>query len=159
MIRKAKLTDIRRLLRIYEGARAFMRRNGNMTQWNGSYPDEQTLTADVANGTLYVAEDSGHIYGCFALIGGEDPTYGYIDGNWLSDAPYGTLHRVASDGTKRRVFAECVKFAEKKYDHLRVDTHEDNKPMQQAILREGFSFVGIIYLADGAPRRAYERIK
>ena len=156
MIRKAKLTDIRRLLRIYEGARAFMRRNGNMTQWNGSYPDEETLREDIRKGQLYVQYDQIGIYACFALIGGEDPTYGVIEGKWSNTEPYGTIHRIASNQRKKGVFTECVAFAKTKFSHLRVDTHQDNRPMQGAIRKNGFQFSGIIYLADGSPRRAYE---
>ena len=101
----------------------------------------------------------GGIYACFALIGGEDPTYGYIEGEWRSSSPYGTIHRIASSRRKRGVFAECTAFARTRYDYLRVDTHADNLPMQGAVQKEGFSFAGIIYLADGSPRRAYEWIR
>ncbi len=158
MIRKAKKEDLPRLLEIYDIARAFMRANGNMTQWNAQYPGMDDLPYDIENGNLYVAQnDDGRIYGCFAMIAGEDPTYGVIDdGNWLSDTPYAALHKVASDGTTRGFFTKCVEFARGFHKHLRVDTHKDNLPMQKAILKNGFSFRGIIYLANGDPRRAYE---
>lgn len=158
MIRKAKKEDLSRLLEIYDIARVFMRENGNMTQWNAQYPGMGDLPNDIENGNLYVAQnDDGRIYGCFAMIAGEDPTYGVIDGGeWLSDTPYAALHKVASDGTTRGFFTKCVAFARQFHKHLRVDTHNDNIPMQKAILKNGFSFRGIIYLANGDPRRAYE---
>jgi len=159
MIRLAKPGDLPRLLEIYDAGRAFMRATGNMTQWAGGYPDEETLRDDIARGNLYAMEDDGKIYAVFALIGGEDPTYGVIDGAWHSDTPYGTIHRIAGDGTHRGVLAEAVRFAEAQYDHLRVDTHADNLPMQRAIAGCGFSYAGVIYLADGDPRRAYDRVQ
>lgn len=157
MIRLANISEIDRLLEIYESAKHFMHTHGNPNQWNGAYPDKDTLLADVNSQHLYVVEDdSGHIYACFALIGGEDPTYNYIEGEWQSDTPYGTIHRIAGDGTRRGVFAECTSFARTKYSHLRVDTHEDNIPMQNAVKRDGFKYAGVIYLADGSPRMAFD---
>ena len=108
---------------------------------------------------LFVMEDSKNIYGCFALIGGNDSTYDYIEGGqWSSNSSYGTIHRIAGDGTKKGVLEECVQFARLKYQYLRIDTHHDNKPMQGAILKNGFSHRGIIYLANGSPRLAYDWI-
>ena len=159
MIRLAKPGDLPRLLEIYDAGRAFMRATGNMTQWEGGYPDEATLRDDIARGNLYAMEDDGGIYAVFALIGGEDPTYGVIDGAWHSDTPYCTIHRIAGDGSHRGVLAEAVRFAEARYDHLRVDTHADNLPMQRAIAKCGFAYAGVIYLANGDPRRAYDRIQ
>lgn len=160
MIRQAKKNDIKRLLEIYSSAKDFMHTNGNPNQWNGAYPEESTLLCDVEGKNLYAMfDETDRIYGCFALIGGDDPTYAHIDGEWKSHSPYGTIHRIAGDGTKRGIMKECFDFAIKTYSHLRVDTHEDNKPMQNAVKRCGFEYAGIIYLADGSPRLAYEWCK
>lgn len=157
MIRKAKSDELQKILAIYASAKEFMHTHGNPNQWNGAYPDKDTLVCDIDMGHLYVmADDVDNIYGVFALIGGKDATYEYIEGKWGSDTPYGTIHRIASDGSKRGVMRECFDFARKMYSHLRVDTHEDNKPMQNAVKRCGFVYAGIIYLADGSPRLAYE---
>lgn len=157
MIRLAKESDVNRMLEIYESAKTFMHTHGNPNQWNGAYPDRDTLIADIESQYLYVAvDDNGYIYACFALIGGEDPTYNYIDGEWHSNTPYGTIHRIAGDGTRRGIFAECAAFARTMFNHLRVDTHEDNVPMQNAVKRDGFQYAGVIYLADGSPRVAFD---
>ena len=159
MIRKATAANISRLLEIYDAGRAYMRKTGNMTQWAGGYPDEATLLDDIAKGNLYEMYDDTGIYAVFALIDGVDPTYGVIEGAWHSDTPYGTIHRIAGDGSHRGVLAEAVRYAEARFDHLRVDTHADNLPMQRAIANCGFSYAGVIYLANGDPRRAYDRIQ
>ncbi len=157
MIRKATPEDMDRILEIYSLAKKYMREQGNPHQWNGAYPDRDTLMEDIKRGELFLMEEENQVFSCFALLDGEDPTYKIIEGGeWISNAPYGTIHRIASDGTKRRVFATAVAFAKEKYNHLRVDTHKDNYPMQRAILREGFSYRGIIYLENGEPRNAYE---
>ena len=105
------------------------------------------------------SEDGSRLCGVFALISGEDPTYGYIDGKWLSDAPYGAIHRIAGDGTEKGTFKKCLEFARKNYTHLRVDTYKDNYPMQRVIAENGFTYCGIIYLENGDPRLAYEWIE
>ncbi len=40
----------------------------------------------------------------FAFILGEDPTYQQIDGAWLNDQPYGTIHRIAGNGKIKGTF-------------------------------------------------------
>ena len=73
-------------------------------------------------------EDTGGISCAFALVMGDDPTYAVIDGAWRDTAtPYGTIHRIGSDGTHRGVLHECVEWAARRIAHLRVDTHADNQ--------------------------------
>lgn len=40
--------------------------------------------------------------------------------------------------------------------NIRIDTHADNKTMQHLIEADGFTRCGIIYIADGTPRIAYQ---
>ena len=100
MIRHAAESDLPRILEIYDIARQFMRQSGNMTQWVNGYPSEPLLRQDIMNGNLYVMEDEGGVYCVFALVMGDDPTYAEIEGAWQDTAtPYGTIHRIGSDGT------------------------------------------------------------
>lgn len=155
MIRKSNLHDLPRILEIYAYARQFMRNTGNTTQWREGTPAESTLRRDMAAGQLYVQEDD-EVHAVFALILGADPTYANIDGAWLSDAPYATLHRVASDGTRHGVLNQAVEFAKTQCSYLRIDTHKDNQIMQRAIAKNGFRYCGVILTDDGTPRLAYE---
>ena len=75
---------------------------------------------------------------------------------WESDAPYGTIHRIASCG-RGGVFEACLAYCLGITRHLRIDTHHDNKVMQHVVEKHGFTRRGIIYIADGSPRIAYER--
>ena len=159
MVRAATVQDLPRVMAIYDTARRYMRANGNTVQWVNGYPSEALLRQDIRDGVLYVMEDAGGVYAVFAFIIGDDPTYQVIDGAWLDDAtPYGTLHRLGSDGTHTGVLAEAVAWAWTRCPHLRADTHEDNHPMRRCLERAGFAYTGIIRVADGTPRRAYERI-
>ena len=42
--------------------------------------------------------------------------------------------------------------------NIRIDTHRDNTIMQHNILKHGFNYCGIIYLASGDERLAYQKI-
>ena len=106
MIRKATMSDLPRILAVYAAARQYMRDNGNTVQWDGEDAPEDKLENDIRLGRLYVLDDDG-IRAVFAFIIGPDDTYAVIEGGaWRSDTPYGTLHRLASDGTRKGVVAE-----------------------------------------------------
>ena len=155
----AQTEDIPEIMRVYDSARHFMRQSGNMQQWINGYPQEALLKEDIEKKQLYVMRRQGRICGVFAFIIGPDPTYAKIeDGSWMSDSEYGTIHRIGGDGSERGILSAAVAFCEKHIKHLRIDTHEDNLPMQRAVTRNGFERRGIIYIADGTPRIAYEKI-
>ena len=120
-----------------------MAAQGNPNQWEPGYPTDEVLRGDMARGGLHVLADDTGIYGAFAFLPGDDPTYAEIDGAWLSDRPYATIHRVASDGTHRGVFAEVMAFAMAMQPHL--------------IERFGFRYCGVIQCRNGA-RMAFERV-
>ena len=101
MVRAAKEQDLPHILTIYNVARRYMRAHGNTAQWVNGYPSEELLRQDLAAGQLYVLEDGGGVYAVFAFILGEDPTYRRIRGAWRDDSPYGTIHRLGSDGSHR----------------------------------------------------------
>lgn len=158
MVRKATLKDVDRITEIYAAARAFMRDTGNPTQWSGGYPQRELTECDIKSEKLYVIENGSKLYGVFYFNIGVDSTYLKIDGAWGSDAPYGVIHRIASDGTSKGVFGEALNFCKEQISHIRIDTHDDNAVMQSVLLKHGFNYCGTIYLANGDPRRAYEII-
>lgn len=157
VIRHAEERDLSRILEIYDAARSYMRRTGNPHQWNGAYPSADVLREDIRKEQLYVMQTEERVEAVFALIIGADPTYSYIEGSWISDLPYGTIHRIASSGKIRGVLQQAVDFGWKRIPHLRIDTHQDNLVMQKAVRKCGFQECGIIYLLDGSPRIAYEK--
>lgn len=158
LIRQAAAEDMDSILCIYARARDFMTASGNPTQWKDGYPGRELLTEDIRKGELYVVENKERICGVFFFHIGEDPTYGYMEnGTWRSNDPYGTIHRIASDGSGG-IFPVCLEFCRSKIHHIRIDTHHDNKPMQHVVEKHGFSRRGIIYVQDGSPRIAYDLI-
>ncbi|MDK8275714.1 hypothetical protein [Peptoniphilus duerdenii] len=157
-IELAKKTDLDKLLEIYREAREFMKNSGNKTQWGDNKPSKETLERDIENKNLYKVVDFDEIVGAFALIYGEDKTYLEIDGKWLNDEPYATLHRVASSGKARGIMSEIIKFSEEKYENLRIDTHKNNHKMLDKIRENGFTYCGVIKIDDGSPREAFQKI-
>ena len=156
MIRLANKDDLKSIEQIYENARQFMRSNGNFSQWGNSYPSVGIIQADIKQKCLYVVEDEA-IQAVFTLIMGEDPTYLEIDGAWLNDRSYATLHRIASRGTQKGIFKLIIEFSWSICPNLRIDTHKDNKPMRHLIEKNGFVYCGIIIVGDGTPRLAYQK--
>ena len=148
-IRRAAEADIPALCGLYDWARDFMRRSGNPSQWNGTYPGPADIRRDMENGVLWM-EDAAQAV--MALIPGPDPTYETIDGAWPDQAPYWVIHRIAArPGYGRRM----IRFAKQHCGRIRIDTHEDNKPMQRLLTKEGFEYCGIITCASGSPRGAW----
>ena len=157
-IRKAVLGDLPVIMNIYEHARELMRREGNDCQWVNGYPSEALVTEDIERGISHVVVDGDDITGVFAFIEGRDPTYSRIDdGSWLDDdRPYATIHRMGRAKGKHGVFRTTMDWCRLNATSLRVDTHEKNSTMRLLIERYGFSKRGIIYVADGTPRIAYQ---
>ena len=158
-IRLAQLDELDEILKIYEYAKKFMIETGNPTQWAGGYPQRELLEQDIANGGLYVVTEETGICGVFYFVIGPDDTYTIIEnGAWNSDKTYGTIHRIAGNGTGG-VFGAALEFCRSQIDYLRIDTHEENKVMQHVVTKHGFKACGIIYTDDGTPRIAFDRME
>ena len=178
VIRPATPADIPALRPVFEAAKAIMRADGNHDQWSApGFPDDSLLLRDIARGGGFVIENrwpvgaghdegktvmpglTGHlaIVAYFALLPSPEPTYDVIDGAWLTDGPYGVIHRMASYPNVHGIFSTVIDYALSRYSHLRIDTHRDNRIMQHLIEKHGFTYCGIIWLEDGTERLAYER--
>ena len=176
IIRDAELAELDEIMKIFDIARQYMREKGNMNQWINGYPSRELITEDIEAGHLFVCLDTsdgdcvdgndgndgndGKIHGVFAFILGKDPTYDLIEGGkWLNNEPYGTIHRMASDGAISGLLEKTMPFCLGLTDNVRIDTHADNKPMLDAVRRYGFRHCGVIYVADGSPREAFQYAK
>lgn len=161
-IRKATMDDLDEIMDIYAGARVFMVQTGNPNQWAvRNWPPRELIAGDIAAGKSHVCLDSFGIAAVFFYDYGRDidPTYRVIEGAWVSDSPYGVVHRIAAR-PGRGAGKFCIRWAYHRCGHLRIDTHEDNKVMQKVLTELGFSYRGIIHIEEGnAPRMAYEKIK
>ena len=167
-IRTARLEDLNCIMDIYANARIFMEEHGNPKQWGATnWPPENLILQDIAQEKCHVCcvadGESDHIVGVFYYDFGHDIDATYrniVDGAWLSDTPYGVVHRIASDGSIKGVGTFCINWAFEQSGHLRIDTHGDNTVMQNLMGKLGFTQCGTIYVVeDNDPRIAYEKIK
>lgn len=158
-IRKAASEDLDAIMEIYNHAKQFMVKTGNVKQWGDGYPQRDLMEQDVAQGVCYVCEDNQGIQAVFTFIQGNEPTYTIIEnGTWKNENPYGTIHRLASTGAAKGVTALCIGWCFGECENLRADTHDDNKIMQHLLEKNGFEKCGRIYLGDGTSRIAYQKV-
>ena len=163
--RKAKYEDIPRMLEVFDHAKKFMESYGNTTQWStADRPREELLRRDIERDSSYVCEIDGRIVGCFVYIYGDDPEPGYakeriIEGGWKDESPYAVVHRLASDQSAKGIGIGILEWCyEKSGGHVRVDTHPNNKPMQNIMKKLGYSYCGKIAVSvDDKVRLIYEK--
>lgn len=157
-IRSATPTDVDDIMRLIEEGRKKMMDEGNTRQWANGHPRQEVVEDDIKRGNSYLlTTDDGIPLATFALMAGPDPTYARIDGgSWLNDEPYYVIHRIASSGKARGVMRKVIAYALTKTRNIRIDTHEDNQTMRALLTKYGFVYCGIIYLANGDERLAFQ---
>lgn len=160
-IREARTSDMAEIMRVMDAAKKIMRQSGNMHQWADSYPSEDVITTDMERGGAFVVEHDGCIAGYFAFLPSPEPTYDRIyEGQWVDDSlPYHVIHRIASRPDVHGVFGCIMEFCLAREPNIRIDTHRDNRIMQHNIAKHGFTYCGIIYLASGDERLAFQKIE
>lgn len=158
VIRKSERRDLEQIMALYEEARAFMRENGNPNQWGNSHPPREMIEADIAAGRSYVCMEGGQIAATFYFAVEEDPTYRRIEqGAWLCGGPYGVVHRITARQGVRGAASFCLAWCYEQCGNIRIDTHRDNRPMRRCLERNGFIYCGVIHIADGSERIAFQK--
>ncbi|MBS6194126.1 MAG: GNAT family N-acetyltransferase [Clostridiales bacterium] len=156
--------DLPQIMEIICQAQEDMKAEG-IPQWQDGYPSEEDFRKDLEENSCYILKEEGKILAVGTLHMGTDPNYLVIqDGNWKSEEPYGTIHRLA---VARE--AKCRGIAGYFYDRMericreqgmksmRIDTHRENKKMQEWIRKQGFVRCGTIFVEDGTPRDGFEK--
>ena len=160
-IRQSVPGDLENIMSLIDSGREIMRSDGNVDQWKEGYPKRETVEHDISSGNGYLCVENGVNIGTFAFIAGPDPTYNKIyDGSWTNETlPYHVIHRIASTPGSHGVFAAIIGFALQHTNNIRIDTHRDNRIMRYNLTKHGFSYCGIIYLANGDERLAFQLVK
>ena len=158
-IRPAREEDLPTILKLVAHSRSLMRANGNKVQWTNGYPGEVDIREDIDKGIGYVIEEEGTVVGSFALLTTPEPTYAYIEGKWLDDStPYGTVHRLTKAEGCKGIAEAAFDWCEARETTLRADTHADNAVMLHILQKRGYTRCGVVYMADGSPREAYQKM-
>ena len=140
-----------------------------LNQWQKGYPSAEVWQADIEQGVTWVAVENGEVLGAFMFSTAPEVSYAKIDGAWLTEGPYGSMHRVCvaesarGKGVAGALFAHGFALARAAgMPSLRIDTHGGNVPMKRALAKAGFVPCGEIILVggceDGDPRDAYEKL-
>lgn len=160
-IRKAAMADLPDILAIYSYAREYMKKHGNPDQWKDSYPPVELTTQDIKTGCLHlclIPENSNDkIGGVFYFHKEDDPDYQQIDGSWLNNDPYAVVHRVATAPGTKGVATFCLNWAYEQFPNIKIDTHDDNIPMQHLLKKLGFTCCGHTTLQNGDVRLVYQK--
>ena len=163
-LRYTKLEDIERVMEIIKQAQQYFKEKG-INQWQNGYPNAKVIENDIKNGHSFVLIKNNKIVGTIAISFEGEATYNKIfEGAWKSNDNYAVIHRIAVDQELKGIglSSEMIKQTElmcnkKSVRSIKVDTHEDNQAMQRSLIKNGFDYCGVIYLADGSKRVAFEK--
>lgn len=160
--RKAKINEIEEINKMYEEG-SFILKSRGIDQWQG----KNLPKASMENiNSIYVLEDDGEIIAT-ALHLDYDSDYDEIfDGEWICDGGeyyaihrFMTKHNVRNKGYAKLLLEEIEILAKRNNkDSIRLDTHKDNIPMQKTLEKMNYEKCGVVYLYNGAPRLAYEKL-
>lgn len=164
----AKTEHLDKMCEITNQAKAQLK-SLDLDQWQKGYPSRDVWENDIATEAAWLAIENEIILGVFAFQTTPDPSYAEIDGTWLTDTPYASMHRVCvadhskGKGVAGQMFAFGSQMArEMGFDSMRIDTHPGNHPMQRALSKAGFLPCGTIILKggceDGDARISFEKI-
>lgn len=165
--RKATKQDIPAIMKIIDEAKLFLKNSGS-SQWQGEYPNQETIKADLDRHVGYCLIADEKVAGYAAAITGVEPTYLKIEaGQWQNEQDdYTTFHRIAISSAFRGMHLAKFFFSNLislKYNegirNFRIDTSKNNQIMQHLALANGFAERGIIYVDDDPvdkSRLAYE---
>lgn len=163
--RRAVEADIHSIMEIISEAQAYFKEHG-INQWQNNYPNLEIIKNDIDNKNGYVLLKDNIVIGTAAVSFDGEKTYDSIyNGKWLSSRKYAVIHRIAiensfkgsglSSGILKNIEKMCLN---KDVHSIKVDTHKENISMQKFLQKNGFQYCGTIYLEDGNPRIAFEKI-
>lgn len=163
--RRAVEADICSIMNIIRQAQAYFREHG-INQWQDNYPNSEIIKNDIDNKNGYVSLKDNIVIGTAAVSFDGEKTYDSIyNGKWLSSGKYAVIHRIAIEnsfkgsGLSSEILKNIEKMCLNKDVHsIKVDTHKENISMKKFLRKNGFQYCGTIYLEDGNPRIAFEKI-
>lgn len=174
-LRNSTLDDLDSIMGILADGRAYLALQG-IEQWQGYYPQKDTVTSDILRGESFLVEDENGRPSGTAVLGfeGEEDYQSIQQGAWLmlSDRKtisYAVIHRVAvrkdtrGTGVSDFLLNELEKVALNRCrKSIRVDTHPRNIAMRKLLENHGYNECGVVWISHAEefdPRRvAYEKV-
>ncbi|NLK28170.1 MAG: GNAT family N-acetyltransferase [Clostridiales bacterium] len=163
--RKSTHADADGIMEIIRQAQSYLKSQG-IDQWQNNYPNPEVVKKDIDEENGYVIVKDKLIIGTVTVSFDGESTYDVIyDGAWKSNQPFAVIHRIAvrdeykGQGISSKIIRWIEEMCLKKGIHsIKVDTHEKNLSMQKILKNNGFEYCGIIYLANGSKRMAFEKM-
>lgn len=163
-IRLSKVSDLKDIMGLIEEAKEHLKSIG-ADQWQDGYPNEEVILLDISEGTSYVLEEDGDIIGTVCIQLKSEPVYDTLEGNWLLEGKYTTIHRIAvSNKYKGKGYAsKLFDFAEEVtknygYDSIRSDTQKDNYIMKKILKRQGYTECGTVVYFGNVDCVCFEKV-
>ncbi len=165
-VRPAKKSDLSDVVNCAERIKREYFLRHDIPQWNDGYPSKEDFAADIEAGRLFVMYLGEALIGFISVGVEHEPTYDIVEGGtWKSGEKYAVVHRFGVNpdwhgmGMGTSLFGIVDRICEAYgVDAVRADTHEKNEAMIHFLEKNGFERVGIIRLANGEPRVAFEKI-
>lgn len=165
IFRKTVQQELEQVMQIIKEAQEDLKGAG-INQWQNNYPNEEVIQADIIKGQSYVLVEKEKVLATSVVSFASEPTYDNIyEGQWLSNEPYAVIHRLAVSKTCKGKGVASVLMAHieamgliRDVKSIKVDTHPENEAMKRLLKKNDFIYCGIIYLADGSKRIAFEKI-
>ncbi len=160
-IREVTPNDFERIDELYDQARIFMASQGNATQWVNGFPNSSTLIPAMEKHQAFVCyDDADNTVVAVYVLADDESAYTQDTVKWNSDQPYVVIHRLAAQpgsGAGQFIFRHVMT----NYAYIRVDTHENNKPMLHLMDKLGFKYTGTVFYdrPGGGTRVAYDYIR
>ena len=166
MLRKAKSTEIEKIMSVIEDGVKFLKQQG-INQWQHGSPGRSDVENDIKQETSYVYELDGEIVAT-TMLNNYDTDYEKYPTIWTKCSNYIVIHRLAistkyrSQGIGHKFMNDIILFAkENSVEYIRIDTHKDNVIMRKYLSKNNFKELGKIKLSmknslDDKERIAYE---
>ena len=154
-LEKATLADAEICFEILDFGRSFQREQG-FVQWSDDFPNLDTVKDDILNQNGYKLLYNDEIIGYMYIAFDGEKAYDNIDGKWILEGAYATVHRVAfrpefrGKGLSKITFDLIIKLCKSKnLKSIRMDTDEKNLRMQHVLEKNGFKRCGRITYKEG----------
>ncbi|QSX06637.1 GNAT family N-acetyltransferase [Sedimentibacter sp. zth1] len=152
MIRKARKNDINTVEKVYNDLFDYEEKNKNYSSWHrGIYPTRIVAENSLNEGTLFVGEEDGIIFGSVILNKIQAMEYKKINWKYIANEEevlvihtlcISPLFSRKGKGKEFMMFIENYA-KEQNYKVIRLDTNEDNIPAASLYNKLGYRYAGI----------------
>lgn len=163
--RLAKEIDREEIEKIYEDGSLKLKSLG-INQWQGQdKPNLNNFKELIENKNIFVLDDKEKVVSTVIIYDYDLDYEKNLDGKWNIPKAYLALHRIGTLSSERNkgYGRKIIEFAESyarenNFKSVRIDTHRENKSMQNLLKSMNYIYVGLVYLDGKNERLAFEKV-